>query len=286
MQLNHDVRVTWMYHRQGRRRIETLRIAVSFALAGLSVGRAAAQQQSTKDVNAANNPLTPTITFNVQDQWAPDLYDVDPGSNALLLRGVIPHQLGGRGQLFRYTMPVVTSPNGLGGTVNGLGDLNLFDLFPFLVKKARLELAIGPQLTMPTATNDETGTGKWQGGVAMVVAAPRSFGIAGALVTWQHSFAGDHDRDTQNNLGLQPLLIYNLPQGWYLRSTATWNFAFAQDAWVIPIGAGVGKVWLRPDGATINAFAEPQFTVAHDGAGQPKFQVFMGLNLQLPPAKK
>jgi len=24
-------------------------------------------------------------------------------------------------------------------------------------------------------------------------------------------------------------------------------------------------------GATINAFAEPQLTVAHDGAGQPKF---------------
>jgi len=28
----------------------------------------------------------------------------------------------------------------------------------------------------------------------------------------------------------------------------------------------VGKVWLRPGGATVNAFAEPQFTVAHDGA--------------------
>jgi hypothetical protein len=52
------------------------------------------------------------------------------------------------------------------------------------------------------------------------------------------------------------------------------------------IGAGAGKVWLRPGGASINAFAEPQFTVAHDGAGQPKFQVFMGLNLQFPLARK
>jgi hypothetical protein len=242
--------------------------------------------QAREDVNAANNPLTPTLTFNVHNQWASELYDVDPGSNALLLRGVIPHKLGGRGQLFRYTLPTVTAPDGSGGTVTGLGDLNIFDLFPFLVKRARLELAVGPQLTIPTATNDLTGTGKWQGGFAMIAAAPRSFGIAGALVTWQHSFAGDDDRDTQHNLGVQPLFIYNLPQGWYLRSSATWNFAFAEDAWSIPIGAGAGKVWLRPGGASINAFAEPQFTVAHDGAGQPKFQVFMGLNLQFPLARK
>jgi hypothetical protein len=266
---------------------DTLRLAVAFALAALCMCRTAgAQQPPAADVNAANNPLTPSITFNVHDQWSPDLYDVDPGSNALLLRGVIPHTLGGRGQLFRYTMPIVTAPDGLGGTVTGLGDLNIFDLFPFLVKKARMELAIGPQLTIPTATNDYAGTGKWQGGFAVVAAAPRKFGIAGALVTWQHSFAGDDSRDPQHNLGVQPLFIYNLPQSFYLRSSATWNFAFARDTWVIPIGAGAGKVWLRPGGVTINAFAEPQFTVAHSGTGQPKFQVFMGLNLQFPLARK
>jgi hypothetical protein len=71
---------------------------------------------------------------------------------------------------------------------------------------------------------------------------------------------------------VQPLFFYNLPQGWYLQSSATWSFAFARDAWSIPIGAGAGKVWLRPGGASINVFAEPQFTVAHDGAGQPMFR--------------
>ena len=65
---------------------------------------------------------------------------------------------------------------------------------------------------------------------------------------------------TKNALG-----AYNLPQGWYLRSSATWNFAFARDAWSIPIGAGAGE---------------------HDGAGQPKFQVFKGLNLRFPLARK
>jgi hypothetical protein len=85
---------------------------------------------------------------------------------------------------------------------------------------------------------------------------------------------------------VQPLFNYNIGQGWSLRSSATWNFAFARDTWVIPIGAGVGTVWLHPGGVTINAFVEPQFTVAHGGAGQPKFQTFLGLNLQFPLARK
>ena len=85
---------------------------------------------------------------------------------------------------------------------------------------------------------------------------------------------------------MQPLFNYNLLQSWYFRSSATWNFSFAHDTWVIPIGVGLGKVWLRPGGSTINAFAEPQFTVAHHGAGQPKFQMFMGVNLQFALARK
>jgi hypothetical protein len=165
---------------------------------------------------------------------------------------------------------------------SGLGDINLIDLFPSCGNKREMELAVGPQFTVPTATDDLRGTGKWQAGLAVLAIAPRSFGIAGALVTGQHSIAGDEARPTQNGLSVQPLIIYNLPQGWYLRSTATWNFAFAQDTYVIPLGAGVGKVWVVRGGTTVNAFVEPQFAIAHGGAAQPKFQIFAGLNLQFP----
>jgi hypothetical protein len=96
MQNNHAGSVRRMKRGRSGGRIETLRVAV--ALAALCICRAAAAQQpSAEDVNAANNPLTPTITFNVHDLWAPELYDLDPGSNTFLLRGVIPHKLGGRG---------------------------------------------------------------------------------------------------------------------------------------------------------------------------------------------
>lgn len=244
-----------------------------------------AQQPPAGDQNAANNPLTPKITLNFQDQGAPKLYDLNQGSNAFLLRGLLPHKLGGRGQLFRYTLPVVTAPNGNGGMATGLGDLNVFDLFPFLWKKAKMEVAVGPQLTFPTATETVTGTGKWQAGFAALAVAPRKWGLGGGLVTWQHSFAGDSSRSTQNNLAAQPLFLYNLPQGFYLRSTATWNFDLEQGNYSIPFGAGFGKVWVLHNGTTVNAFAEPQWTVARNGAGQPQFQVFGGLNIQLPIKK-
>jgi hypothetical protein len=55
---------------------------------------------------------------------------------------------------------------------------------------------------------------------------------------------------------------------------------------VIPLGTGIGKVWVLHSGTTINAFAEPQFSVVHGGTGQPHFQVFAGLNLQFPIGKK
>jgi len=90
----------------------------------------------------------------------------------------------------------------------------------------------------------------------------------------------------QHSLAIQPLVIYNLPQGWYLRSTAALNFDIEQGHYVIPLGAGGGKVWVLHSGTTINAFAEPQFSVGHDGTGQPGFQVFAGFNLQFPIGKK
>jgi hypothetical protein len=252
------------------------------ALTLLLAAKALAQKPSSTDVNKANNPLTPAITVNFQDQGAPQLYDLDQGSNAFLMRGVLPHKLGGLPQIVRYTLPVSTVPNGNGGTATGLGDLNLFDLAIFPWKKAKMALGFGPQFTFPTASETLTGTGKWQAGVAAVAIAPRKWGLAGGLVTYQHSFAGDDTRTSQNNLATQPLVIYNLPDGYYLRSTATWNFDLEESHYSIPIGAGAGKVWLLHGGTSVNVFAEPQWTVAHDGVGQPQFQVFGGVNLQFP----
>ncbi len=255
-------------------------LRVGAALAACTLAQAALAQ-SADQMNAANNPLTPTIGVNLQNAYIARYYG--PGgadSNAVLLRGTLPHQLGGAPLLLRATLPVVTTPDVPGiDRHTGVGDLNLFDLFLF--KEGTMQLGIGPQLTIPTASRDDTGTGKWQAGLAAVVIAPQAWGLTGGLVTWQRSFAGDKARDDVDNLQAQPFLIVNLPKAWYLRSTATWTFDLSSGNYTIPIGLGAGKIW-NAGGVTYNLFAEPQWTVSHKGNVSPQFQVFFGLNMQFP----
>lgn len=241
----------------------------------------AAGAQSADDMNAANNPLTPTIGVNLQNAYVGSYFGPgDADSNAVLVRATLPHKLGGAPQILRMTLPVVTTPDLPGsGRHTGAGDLNLFDLFLF--QQGAVQLGIGPQLTIPTASRDETGSGKWQAGVAAVVIAPQPWGLAGGLVTWQRSFAGDDKRADVDSLQAQPFLIVNLPQAWYLRSTATWTFDLHGNTHSIPIGLGAGRIW-RAGGVTYNLFAEPQWTVSHKGNVSPQFQVFFGLNMQFP----
>src|SRR5262249_31610337 len=153
-----------------------------------------ARAQSNDEMNKANNPLTPTLAVNFQDQYIDSYYGLSGAdSNALLLRGALPHKLFGYPQIMRVTLPIVTTPDlpPSGDHTDG-GDLNLFDVVIF--KAGGVELGIGPQLTLPTAGRDETGTGKWQAGLAGLVMAPQKWGLIGGLVTWQASFAGDDDR--------------------------------------------------------------------------------------------
>ena len=145
------------------------RLLCAAAVALAVSGRASAQ--SAEDVNKSNNPLTPTIGFNLQDLWAPKLYDSDGHTNAFLLRGTLPHKLFGSPQILRATVPFVTSPAPDGSNITGLGDFNLFDIFLF--KVGSVELGIGPQLTLPSASHDSGGAGKWQAGLATAVIAPQ-----------------------------------------------------------------------------------------------------------------
>lgn len=234
-------------------------------------------------VNEANNPLTPKITINFQDYYIPSFIDTpgEPEANQFLLRGLIPSDMFGLPQLLRFTLPIATSPDIPSGYVTGLGDLTLMDIF-ILPKHGDVTLGAGPLLVVPTATDESLGSGKWQIGAAGVVVAPQSWGLLGALATYQASFAGVDDREDVSLLTFQPILNINLSDGWYLRSSATWNFNLESGNSYIPMGAGVGKVFQLGKGVTMNAYVEPQYTVWYDGPGAPRWQIFAGVNFQFP----
>lgn len=240
----------------------------------------AASAQEHEAVNEANNPLTPKITVNLQDYYIPEIEGLDGRySNQFLARGLIPSDLFGAPQLLRFTLPIATAPEFPDGYTTGIGDLTLMDLF-VLPKVGSVTFAAGPLLVIPTATDDLLGAGKWQAGAAGVVIAPQTWGLLGGLATYQHSFAGDSERDDVSLLTFEPIVNINLSDGFYLRSSATWNFNLEADSFYVPVGLGIGKVIPLNDRVTMNAFVEPQYTVLSEGVGNPEWQIFAGVNFQ------
>lgn len=235
--------------------------------------------QSADDANKSNNPLNLAPSLNFQNYYTPKLFGTNAHTNDFLVRPTIPIAPGdliGVPQILRFTAPISTRPEADGGYKTGLGDVSVFDIL--LLQQGTVDIGVGPLLTVPTATSRELGAGKWSGGLAAVAVHSSKEGLLGGLVQWQHSFAGQSQRDTVHTATLQPFIIRNMPQGWYLRSTGTWTFDLQKNNYYIPVGLGAGKAW-RSGTNIFNAFVEPQWTVAHKGEGLPQFTIFAGVNI-------
>jgi len=234
---------------------------------------------SADAVANANNPLADMNALNFQNYYVPKLYGVtDASANAMNLRGVM---VAGR-QIIRATLPVATVPTGAGEYASGLGDLNVFDAI--VVYSNGMQVGIGPLLVIPTDTDDALGASEtWQAGLAGVFVKPLPGGsMVGGLATWQTDVAGSIEKRVDTNLATAQLfLTMSVGGGWYFRSTPLAVLDFENDNYMVPFGLGAGKVFMLGK-AVVNVFAEPQFTVYHDGTGQPSFQLFSGLNLQFP----
>ncbi|MDR5809273.1 hypothetical protein [Caballeronia sp. LZ019] len=249
-------------------------LAVLFAM----LTDTASSQSASEDANKSNNPLNLAASFNVQNYFTPSIFGASGHTNDFLLRPTVP--IGPNNvipfpEIFRLTVPISTRPAPTGGYNTGLGDINLFDIF--LLSQGQTQIGVGPLITAPTATDRTLGTGKWQAGLAAVAVNATKQRLLGALVQWQHSFAGQSDRPTVQSLTTQPFVIWNLPEGWYIRSTGVWTFDLQRGTYYIPVGLGGGKAW-RSGSTIFNAFIEPQYSVAHSG-NVSQWQIFAGLNM-------
>jgi len=245
-------------------------------------GVASAQEKSAgADVAQANNPLANFTAFNLHNYVIGELTDTDRNANQFWMRYASPFALGQTHWLMRASLPINTypAPPGLEAKT-GLGDLNVFAAYLFDTGNPALSVGLGPQITVPTATNDALGSGKWSAGLVHTLfdASSKIFQY-GYLLSWQASFAGADDRDKVNIGGFQPFMFYQLGGGTYLRSSAVMSYDFHHSTYSVPIGFGIGQVIPTPK-TVFNAFIEPQISVADKGAGWPKWQVFLGFNMQ------
>ena len=245
-----------------------------------------AQEQAAKPATTApaapssaeaNNPLAKFQAFNVHNYYVPALSEADnQNANTFWLRYAQPFGKW----LFRASLPASRVPTSDSKTMSGLGDVNAFAAYLFDTGDPAISFGVGPQFTLPTASETETGTGKWLGGFAATFFNARSPVVQwGGLVTWQKDFAGDAARSGVIVLAIQPFYFFQLGRGIYLRGTAVAVFDIQNKKYNVPVGLGIGTVVPTP-GAVFNIFIEPQYTILSRGSGQPELQIFIGINTQ------
>ncbi|MEM9739948.1 MAG: hypothetical protein AAF829_08760 [Pseudomonadota bacterium] len=116
-----------------------------------------------------------------------------------------------------------------------------------------LVFAFGPQVSLETHTEDEAQGAGWGGGLAAAgfgFAGPLSYG---ALV---NHLWGEDDYSTST---VQPIVWYNTSSpgigdwfaGYNNSITYDWS-ADGDNAWEVPLGAAVGKTFVRPSGQAIS----------------------------------
>ena len=106
----------------------------------------------------------------------------------------------------------------------------------------------GPVMQLPTISSATLGSNVWGGGPTAAIVYMQGPWVVGALANNVWSFGGTSTRDgTRYNMFLvQPFANYNFGEGLYVGSspiiTANWLTA-GNDAWTLPVGALVGKVF-------------------------------------------
>lgn len=248
-------------------------LVVTLALAGQAYAQDDAAAEKKTDLRAAvQNPVGALISVPLKtavDFGAPN------GSALIInLQPVIPVTVGKLNLINRIILPFISVPAGINGGIpelpagapgdgaTGLGDTN-YSLFLSPAETRGAIWGLGPSISLPTATDDQLGTGKWSAGPTGVVLVQPTGWTLGALARQLWSFAGDSSRVDVSQFLLQPFANFNLKNGWYLLTdmvlTANWDAPEGQ-RWTIPLGGGAGKL-LKIGKQPVNVRAEAYYNV-------------------------
>jgi hypothetical protein len=262
------------------------RAVVALLASIMTLGGAIAQAQDDKgggDLRSAvQNPISSLISLPFKFTFD---YGAENGEASFLnIQPVVPVTVGDWNLVNRVIAPLIDTPGqvtGLPGIPNpirgdgatGLGDIN-YSLFFSPVKFGNVIWGVGPSITMPTATNDQLGSGKWSAGPTAVALTQTDWGSMGILGRQLWSFAGDSDRRSVSQTLVEPFVNYNLDEGWFLLTdmvlTANWA-ADSGNRWTVPVGGGIGRVF-KLGNQPINSRLEAYYNVVRpDGA--PDWQI-------------
>jgi len=247
---------------------------------------------STEDLQKqTQNPVASLISVPFQNNTDLNIGPFARDKNTLNIQPVYPAQIStGWNLITRVIAPVVFAPD-IGQ--EHLGTFGLGDIQPtFFFSPAgpsKLIWGAGPALLLPTATDDNLGSGKWCAGPSVVALVQPGHFTIGALVSNLWSFAGSSSRADVNTMSLQYFLNYNLAQGWFLTSapilSANWN-AGSGNVWLVPLGGGFGRIFVlghQPMNGSVSAYYN---VVRPDTVPSPTWQLRVQLALLFPRVPK
>lgn len=200
---------------------------------------------------ASQNPVASLISVPFENNYNGEFGPDNSNQNVLNIKPVVPIKLGENWNLInRAIMPLVSQPGISGGSnrQNGLGDTT-YQAFLSPQKPGKWIWGVGPQVQIPTHTDDVLGNEHWGAGLAAVVLTMPGHWVTGALVSHMVDVASSSNSGSEEDISLtviQPFVNYNFGSGWYLVSapviTANWE-ADNDDEWTVPLGGGVGRVF-------------------------------------------
>ena len=240
-------------------------------------------QESTEELlKDAVNPLADLISFPFQNNLNMNYGEYNRNMDVLNIQPVIPFADGKL--VTRSIFPIVWIPdfaseNGMHSS--GLGDI-VFTAFYVPESKGAM-LGFGPVIEMPTGGNLR-GTQKWSAGPSLMVVVQPGDWTVGALINNAWSFAGESERDNVNHMLLNLFVVYQLGEGWYLNSapiiTADWT-ADSEDRWIVPLGAGGGKLIMIGGKLPLNLQTQLYYNVVRPDFG-PEWQWRVQAQILLP----
>jgi hypothetical protein len=260
-----------------KKRIHLVLIQVFFiALA------ASAQDKAAELSKEVANPLADIISLPFQNNLNGNYGPYNRNLNVLNIQPVFP-LMGGK-LITRTIFPIVSIPDfsqEKGNFSSGLSDI-VFTAF-YSIEGKGPTMGIGPVLEIPTG-GAKRGSQKWSAGPSFLILVDPGDWTLGALVNNTWSFAGKDSREDVNHMLLNLFIVKQLGEGWYVNSapiiTADWT-AEDGDKWIVPVGAGGGKLVYLGGKLPLNLQTQMYYNVVRPDFG-PEWQWRFQLQIILP----
>ncbi len=159
---------------------------------------------------------------------------------------VIPFSLGEDWNLITRTIvPFIYQEDVIGKTSqNGFSDTTFSAwLSPSEPTASGWTWGVGPAFLIPTGTNNFLTADQWSAGPTAIALRQTKYFTYGALVNQLWAFSGANNRDSVNQMFLQPFFVYLPGGGWTIALNTENTYNFTTNQFTIPINLMVNKMF-------------------------------------------